>query len=149
MASRLVMLDEGKIITGDDLKTILLDMGFDVPDVVPAMRYVSPPRVTLIFSDPEYKAACDERARLMAEAYAIYMADLNRWSQDIKNVAMFLDGLFEMATEVIVGYNPNWTKKREWQIITPSKYSFEQAAQKLTGATKPLNEIDFICYNKF
>lgn len=153
MASRLVMLDGSRIITADELKPILTGIGFDVPDVAPVKKLYEydayKVRFTIPVTDPDYNRLYNEYILARNTAYNAYKADLNRWQQDINDVAMFLDGIFEMATKVVVGLNPDGTKKYEWQIITPSAYTFPQAAQKLTGATKPANEIDFICYGKF
>jgi hypothetical protein len=144
---RLVMTNGDEIITGEELQSILVAMNFDVPNIAPATKLVLP-RWTggrKQSKDPlfiQWGIDC-------AVVKAAYDADFARWQDEVSDVAAWLEGMFVIATEVIIGLNENGTKKRELQIISPAGYKFSQAAQKLTGATKPVDEIEFICNGYF
>ena len=134
---RLVMTDGDRIITGQELKDILISQGFSIPVIEPAMNYL--PKWAggrRQSKDPayiEWGIACTEVRKTCNE-------DFLRWTNEVNAVADMLKEKFVIAT--LVG--------NEWQLIPPI-YTFPQAAQKLTGCygrPRPVDSIDFIC-NKY
>ena len=154
MAHKLVKLDNGRIVTGDELKVILMVEGFAIPVIEPVNVWTKPQRPTVPQSSPpgtpvEVLAAnrdiWKQYGRDLTAWNTAYQADLKRWDDQVK---AFAGVLAEWFTLVRGTYNRT-TKQYDYSTTTPLAYSYWQAALKLTGAKKPLNGIDFICYLYF
>ena len=153
MAHKLVKVVDGHIMTGDELKIVLMLEGFTVPIIEPVNTEGKPQRPTVtqsmkgltveqIWANTEI---WKQYGRDLMEWNTLYQADLKRWDDEVK---AFAGVLSEWFTLVRGTYNRT-TKQYDYSTTTPLAYSYWQCAMKLTGAKKPLNGIDFICYLYF
>ena len=76
-------------------------------------------------------------------------ADELRYRAELAGVTTLLMNTFDgIVSYADTGYNnPNGT--RVWAWLPSTAYSYVQCAQKLTGAKRPANVIDFICFQNF
>ena len=154
MAHKLVKLDNDRIVTGDELKAILTAEGFTIPVIGPVNAGTKPQRPTVPQSSPAgtpvevLKANRDIWKQYGMDLMAwnqVYQTNLKRRDDEVKAFAVVLS---EQFTLVRGTYNRS-TKQYDYSTETPLAYSYWQCASKLTGAKKPLNGIDFICFNFF
>ena len=151
MAHKLVKIENGRIVTGDELKAILTAEGFTVPFIEPVIVGGKPDRPTvqkwyLGIPPEEFNANREIWSQYNFELAAwntAYKADLKRRDDEVKAFAVTLAERFTLVRGT---YNRK-TKQYDYSTKTPLAYSYWQCANYL--AFQVLNEIDFICYDKF
>jgi len=151
MKHKLVKFDNGLVITGQDLKDLLT--GFQINPIAPIIQFTKPARPstprwfitpTGVVANPEwvaYENAFKDFNQAKAE-------DLLRLKSEKLQAEILLKTWFDgIVSYVEVGKNPNGTKRYDW--VPSEAYKFSQCVDKLTGANRPENVIDFICFKYF
>ena len=146
--------DDSQVVTGQELKDYLVSIGFNIASIAPVINFNRPPTPTVqkivvtgtsAAMHPEwvayYQAFADfKQAKAMDEA---------RYMMEMKAAVQYL----EMTFDGIISYvrtgatNPNGTDIWAW--LPSTAYDYEKCAMKLTGAKRPENIIDFICFQNF
>lgn len=153
MAHKLVRLEGDRIVTGYELEITLKAEGFTVPIIEPVDTSGKPTRPTVqkwYFGIPvdEFNAnreIWNQYNIALAAWNTAYKADLKRRDDEVFAFAVTLSELFTLVRGT---YNRK-TKQYDYSTATPLAYSYWQCASLLTGANRPENAIDFICYSNF
>ena len=155
MKHKLVKYTEnGEVITGQELKDYLQSINFNVQPIAPVITFTRPPKPTV-----QQIVVTGTSAAMHPEWVAYYKAfsdfktaqavDSARYTMEMEAAVHYLEMTFDgIVSYADTGYNnPNGT--RVWAWLPSTAYSYVQCAQKLTGAKRPANVIDFICFQNF
>ena len=139
---RLVRTEDGRVITGDELKAILTAEGFTIPALLPYPKWVLPPR-------PDSPEAAEAGIlnwviyHEVANQNRLHFLDLQTECYDIfKDFAEVLEADFEIARYVKDG------NVREYRTGLEVKRTWEWFARNLMQNYQS-NYIEFICNGRF
>ena len=114
--SRLVLTDNGRVITDQELAALLTAEGFTLP-TVPAVTLMPPfPRPTSNYFTPEGRAEWDAWTVARNAAYAKYLAELAAKTAAMTVLQTVLMEKFQLASWVVIGQNPNGTRLWGWVV---------------------------------
>lgn len=115
--SRLVLTDNGRVITDQELAALLTAEGFTLP-TVPAVALMPPfPRPTSDYFTPEGRAEWDAWTVARNAAYTEYKLTLLARDLAVLTIEMTITNKFQLASWVVIGQNDNGTRKWGW-IVT-------------------------------
>lgn len=158
MPYKLVQIDNGRIVTGEELYDILSDAGFQVPAKQPLvlLPYPVPPvKPPITASHDEMLAYVTANNAAKYEWQQVHATNLileQAYYAQFSNFADTLEETFVLATLVYTGEkDSNGRKIKEYRVVQPCLYSFAQCADKLMGksVTAPADPVRFICFEKF
>jgi hypothetical protein len=156
MKYKLVLIDNGRMITGKELKTNLEAMNFAIPDL-PVLPELPPKPDPLAYWDDVRKLYDND---MHAAAYHIWLHDHFYPWQVILNSRPPASNAFAIELKnkyglVIASYGKTGKKLNgrpviDWFIQTIPVYTYRQCAMKLTGLQSYIKlDIDFVCFGQF
>jgi len=151
---RLGLPDGNSITTGNDLKTFLQGLGFDIPLLQP-FTLEMPVRPSTPYNP------ADDASRALWDAYTLQLraynaaqpAALAAYNQQFVDFAEYLQVVFVMARKAVTGRDSSGRNIIGWATGVQMNYTFLQAAKLLIQRFGTIEgdaaAIDFICNGQF
>jgi len=146
MKYKLVLIENGRVITGQKMYDTLIAEGFEVPIIPRPLPMVYPVKpIGTTYSNP---IGWDLYSKALAAAFATYNEGLTARTTAIVAFAAVLEARFSQAGYQVTGVTPQGQRVWSWVLITPNPKLWIAWAETLTGQynvrpTDPIYKLSF------
>lgn len=145
---------DGEIITGQELKEILVLVNFDIAPI--ASPPTKPANIIYPLGIKKYDKVTgvivpvwETYLALSAEWASLYNSEITRFQAEQAQAEQKLKDTFDGIISYTKTAETDSKGRAIWKWLPATTYNYYQCMLILTGANRPSNVIDFICFSNF